>query len=398
MPWKRNAAVKAFTSPTGLLSDGVQSWVGEVHDGILQMLPTSRLSQQDGYAVVDMIPGYHRFDYLTNRVSPLVEGALRSSPFVLAFLSRLYKRSAEGALPFTEAMILYRQIAKGLLAELDISLLYNEDNDAKPAAKAPSFFHYLAFRPHPPAPPRPIEPVTHGVLAEFVEALIRLSSDDNDLLKNFIQKIVTEALSIEKSAFHPLWLPFLHSLVSVMRECDIPLSDYRPQQISTAILKAYIINYVGREPVIDRNLVREPVSCSCNDCKSLNRFLQDPTQAVGRFPLNEKRRRHLQSQLGYNRRDCANDTERRGSPYTLVVRKIFNHMALAREEWRDRSLTVCIQLEKFGDDKLVQLLGEQYENITTGPRRGVTSALFSQAAGVKRKAEDDPVDLTGDKS
>lgn len=389
----------AFAPPTDLLSDGVRSWIDEVHDGVLQILPTSRLSEQDGYAAVDMVPGYHQFDYLTNRIGPLVEGALRSFPFVLAFLSRLYQRSAEGALPFAEAMIFYQQIAKRSIAELDISLLYSEDNDAKPAAKEPPFPYNLAYRSlePPPPPPRPIEPVTHGVLTEFVKALIRLGSDDDDLLKNFIQKIVTEAPSIEKSTFHPLWLPFLHSLISVMGACDIPLSDPRFQQIFIAILKAYIINYVGKEPSNDRNLIRDPVSCFCNDCQSLNRFLKDPTKTVGRFPLNEKRRRHLEGKLFYSRRlDCDSYTEHRGSPYTLVVTKIFKHIALARVEWRNRSLTAWKQLDKFDDSMLVQLLGNDYEIITAGPRLGVTSALFSQSAGVKRKAEDELVDLTGD--
>lgn len=40
------------------------------------MFPSQELSELDGYAVVDMVSGYHNFDYLTSRVVPLMERGL----------------------------------------------------------------------------------------------------------------------------------------------------------------------------------------------------------------------------------------------------------------------------------------------------------------------------------
>lgn len=63
------------------------------------------------------------------------------------------------------------------------------------------------------------------------------------------------------------------------------------------------------------------MQCSCKDCEALSQFLADPNTPVARFPLAERRRRHLHSQIELNRCDCTHVTERKGSPYTLVCTK-----------------------------------------------------------------------------
>src|SRR5262249_49850893 len=57
------------------------------------------------------------------------------------------------------------------------------------------------------------------------------------------------------------------------------------------------------------------------DCRMLSRFLRDPEQRVGRFPLRKERRRHLHQQIDQHQCDCTHVTERKGSPQTLVCTK-----------------------------------------------------------------------------
>lgn len=49
------------------MSEDVKSWINTVHDGILELLLQQELGAEDGHAVVDMVPGYHDFEYLSSR-------------------------------------------------------------------------------------------------------------------------------------------------------------------------------------------------------------------------------------------------------------------------------------------------------------------------------------------
>src|SRR5262249_7630654 len=63
------------------------------------------------------------------------------------------------------------------------------------------------------------------------------------------------------------------------------------------------------------------LECGCEDCQMLSRFLRDPEQRVGRFPLRKDRRQHLHQQIDRHQLDCTHVTERVGSPQTLVCTK-----------------------------------------------------------------------------
>jgi hypothetical protein len=63
------------------------------------------------------------------------------------------------------------------------------------------------------------------------------------------------------------------------------------------------------------------LGCNCEDCTSLKKFLADPAESVGRFPINKQRRQHLHGQIDRHRCDITHVTERKGSPQTLVCTK-----------------------------------------------------------------------------
>ncbi|HWE03486.1 MAG TPA: 2OG-Fe(II) oxygenase [Tepidisphaeraceae bacterium] len=63
------------------------------------------------------------------------------------------------------------------------------------------------------------------------------------------------------------------------------------------------------------------ISCKCGDCAELRKFLDDPAAEKGRFAMAEARRQHLQQIISQNKLDVKHETERRGSPHTLVCTK-----------------------------------------------------------------------------
>jgi hypothetical protein len=61
--------------------------------------------------------------------------------------------------------------------------------------------------------------------------------------------------------------------------------------------------------------------CHCADCKELLRFAADPQARTCRLPLRKDRRLHLHRRIDGDDMDMTHQTDRHGSPYTLVCTK-----------------------------------------------------------------------------
>ncbi len=89
--------------------------------------------------------------------------------------------------------------------------------------------------------------------------------------------------------------------------------------------------------------------CNCADCQELAEFLRDPRECVYRFSAAAYRRGHLSHQILMGHLDVDEQTERRGSPHTLVLTK-------------NRA---SYQLEKTQFEKKVRLLRELRRKLKT---------------------------------
>lgn len=96
------------------------------------------------------------------------------------------------------------------------------------------------------------------------------------------------------------------------------------------------------------------LNCNCADCATLQTFARDPIANIHRFRVNKERRRHLHNQITHHGLDMTHETERQGSPQTLVcikTRRTFqNRMHLYKEE-----IQAMRELLKF-DPKATQRL------------------------------------------
>jgi len=63
------------------------------------------------------------------------------------------------------------------------------------------------------------------------------------------------------------------------------------------------------------------VACSCADCRELQAFAHNPVEQVYRFRLRKDRRQHLHRIIESHGLDMTHETERKGSPQTLVCTK-----------------------------------------------------------------------------
>ena len=60
---------------------------------------------------------------------------------------------------------------------------------------------------------------------------------------------------------------------------------------------------------------------TCDDCTALAAFLADPGRQVHEWPLAERRRRHVHDTIDRLELPVEHTTRRKGSPYTLALRK-----------------------------------------------------------------------------
>ncbi|MCJ1249247.1 hypothetical protein MMC30_006470 [Trapelia coarctata] len=132
--------------------------------------------------------------------------------------------------------------------------------------------------------------------------------------------------------------------------------------VSNNVLDLYIRRFVDIEPTRPCDWKRSPSGCGCGDCTTVNRFLIDLTQKVGRFPLAEKRRRHVQNKLGSN---YDTDTVCSGSPYTLVVTKTETEYREAWKTWQERFNEAKDLVSSLGLPALTETLGNRHEELTS---------------------------------
>ncbi len=76
------------------------------------------------------------------------------------------------------------------------------------------------------------------------------------------------------------------------------------------------------------------LGCSCADCRELQAFALDPVETVRRFAIRKDRRQHLHAQIDRHGLDMTHQTERIGSPQTLVCKKHRRSYLRRCEEYR----------------------------------------------------------------
>lgn len=84
----------------------------------------------------------------------------------------------------------------------------------------------------------------------------------------------------------------------------------------------FFLNRSGHPPEPPKNWSQEvTLSCNCEDCQELQRFARDPEVQVHRFRVRKDRRNHIHNIIDIKKLDMTHETERTGSPQTLVCKK-----------------------------------------------------------------------------
>jgi len=154
-----------------------------------------------------------------------------------------------------------------------------------------------------------VEPLVRGI------CFVGTQSDLSQLLSRIASKPKHYDL-------HNVLIPSVNSLRSDPRFAD----SSRLADIALRELRQFCIDQLtqrtAKQPNPPTNWKRgAKLTCDCEDCRELARFLKDRNAQVHRFPRRNELRQHLHEQIDRHRIDCTHITERRGRPFTLVCTK-----------------------------------------------------------------------------
>ncbi|GES57634.1 2OG-Fe(II) oxygenase superfamily protein [Aspergillus terreus] len=393
----RLQSIVRLVRPTEPISDEVRSWLHMIYHAVSSTTigSSQKLSQQNGYELADLIEEYGDFDYLATHFASLVESKLQEFPFILGFMAGLFQYTIAGGLP-EESSDMYARLAERFIGALDISALESNGPAYAGVMRQPPYFA-SEYTQNPKLS-------VHDLLVDLIEGLMFIEPS-NILLKALSLKIKAGCPNIDSSQFHSLWLPFLHALASHIEELSPEtVASMRPEmrRIITTILSAYIDIYVGRQPVQETSLVRQPVRCDCHDCERLNDFLGDPTRRVFDLTVDRQREGHLARKLQNNRIDCKIAASFMGPSYTVIFAKTFENNRAKRDDWFFRKGRAKGHVADFGLGSLTlrsgdAIVGSEVLRETGANQRRPSSGL-GPGAGIKREAQDDAMSPGGSRT
>jgi hypothetical protein len=159
----------------------------------------------------------------------------------------------------------------------------------------------------------------HVDRAEVLAGLARslLATEQVDLLG----RVVAHALASPKK--YPLRLAHMPALVSLR-----PWLEKHVKQ-PCAVLAQWLASCREQLEVLTAEAPQAPadfrrtaaLTCKCQYCNELKQFLEDPRESVHRFRLRQDLRSHLENSIRQDQCDVDCQTDRHGSPHTLVCTK-----------------------------------------------------------------------------
>ena len=270
----------------------------------------------------------------------------------MAFLTGIFDAGTSGEVEESVAQTIFKDVISDMVDNFSLRSLGTAATTKK---RVTGYGSFAATRA--PEAPVPDDENSRNIVSLISHCLaLKLTTE----LKGILNRLIEEATTLPVELFETIYIPFLKGLTTMLLEKKLPLQDLLFQMFFQSMISIYIIRYVQSKPTPPKDWVRTKLTCSCVDCRSVNTFLIDPQQRVGRFAVNKQRRQHLHSQFN-GKIGFTHETERRGSPQTLVITKTQAAHQAATKAWSERSNIARNHLKSFPQDALKQLLGDKFK-------------------------------------
>ncbi len=311
----------------------------------------------DGTTVAEIAEKYG-FPILTQHVVPLINNSISETPFILAFLVRLFQLRGSVRLSNASIESVYSQTLMAALKSFDLK------TPTKPiwpqSLLDVTKFQTPTMRTEIGSAPT----ISGGQLVQILQQCVTLSLTTHAGM--LFEKVHEMATISSTTAFQNIIVSYLSDLVVYLREIkSTSILGHDCGQHVFQILQLYIVRYVQREPRTDPTWARPTafITCSCKDCIDLKAFIQDPKRKEGRFRMAKARRRHLHDYF-YCKEGYTTNTIREGSPHTLVITKTDALYRREHAEWESRRAVAKGNLNSIaGNGWLKKLLQGRYDEI-----------------------------------
>jgi hypothetical protein len=186
---------------------------------------------------------------------------------------------------------------------------------------------------------------------------LQLESD----LDKIITNLTTEATTVPVEFFETIYLPGLKALMPMLQATISSSHETVFRRLFQQLLATYVVCYVKDEPKHPQEWSRRPLSCTCSHCQAITPFLLNPVDKTYRMKGLVGNRKHVERGLPTIGFKC--ETDKRGSPQTLVITKTPDEYRNEHKAWKLRQNKVSKHLTDLGSNNLRVFLSDMYEPI-----------------------------------
>ncbi|KAF9885296.1 hypothetical protein FE257_013013 [Aspergillus nanangensis] len=278
-----------------------------------------------------------------------LEANMLQKPLILSFIVSVHELSKTG------------NIRKGEVGEaidwLFPAVIKNFKVESTTSLDHRDRYFYGSFHAHPP---------TSRVSPDWVVKLVKLADATNTDSTGIMDKLVEYAGNVNQgdagSSFHEFLFPIASGISSHIATTKRPVSPAE-QEFFMGFLDAYITGYIKIAPPPPRDWKeRTNISCTCDDCDSLRRFINDIDATSKDFAMAERRRKHLDQQI--DKFYFVTTTVKSGTPHKLRVQKTRAQEVSNYLGWIKRAQAGQAQLDRLSQQGPLQdILAENYNSI-----------------------------------
>ncbi|KAI8958569.1 hypothetical protein F5Y11DRAFT_335777 [Daldinia sp. FL1419] len=272
-------------------NEALRNLASRTVDECLEACRRVRLQEEDGKALFGLSFYHLGFEHLKTVVVPVLEDCGGLTTFIFGFLQSFDLKYSH--VPKDDIRAVYERIALTVLDKVEL--------DRLTAAEVPPDIGIKGTR----CDSSPFY-VNYKTLLKFISTLIELKLQKHLIL--FAKNVVAQADKLRGEELDKLWIPLLHGLFRVFEKRRVLLPTPWWRQIYQHFFKAYLLNYVFKEP---------DGPCRCSECSWKSEYSAERLAA-------------------YN---------------------------VAMDNWWTRRLNAEAQLETFNQEMLRALLGDQYDDI-----------------------------------
>ncbi|KAK8125287.1 uncharacterized protein PG998_001046 [Apiospora kogelbergensis] len=307
--------------------------------------------ERDGEALVLVACRFKGFDWLLNKIAPIVRGRAEDFAFAAAFCWTLYNASIQGDLPRQESFMLLKSLVAIIQESFDIMRLVSEP-----------VYHYRRQHAYAQGTYLPPPPVSGQTLVNQLRLMITVSSDDE--VRNLLSKMTEQVRLVDCRDFTGLYLPLLDDLMGLAQLHSKDLRDSPLASLAYEVVSEYWQQQnAGVGPALQTQALGRLspmlLNCGCSICQDLHRFfVETPNVPQASFGAGVSERAglmHLSTMIKQCTGFCGYEVEHVGLHCKwLVTKKGF----LAVEQQTSRVAFARAVLGKVNQLQLSLILGE----------------------------------------